>query len=60
MGAGVPAKQAMRWMAPALPVFAGTPAPTEIAQVFIKDRPMPGSSAHALSALPAAAANLAS
>ncbi|RCL22241.1 hypothetical protein C6A77_20770 [Pseudomonas sp. AFG_SD02_1510_Pfu_092] len=28
MGAGAPAKQAMRWMAPALPVFAGMPAPT--------------------------------
>ncbi|HCV37951.1 MAG TPA: hypothetical protein DGQ94_04360 [Pseudomonas sp.] len=27
VGAGVPAKQAPRWMAPASPVFAGTPAP---------------------------------
>ncbi|MDH4844508.1 hypothetical protein E8E78_06425 [Pseudomonas sp. BN505] len=31
VGAGVPAKQATRWMAPALPVFAGMPAPTEVA-----------------------------
>ncbi|PBJ94771.1 hypothetical protein CMV24_15050 [Pseudomonas plecoglossicida] len=29
MGAGMPAKNATRWMAPAAPVFAGTPAPTE-------------------------------
>ncbi|AJG14009.1 type II secretion system protein J [Pseudomonas plecoglossicida] len=28
VGAGAPAKQATRWMAPALPVFAGKPAPT--------------------------------
>ncbi|NWL46161.1 hypothetical protein DZA28_03750 [Pseudomonas alloputida] len=28
MGAGLPAKQAPRCMAPASPVFAGTPAPT--------------------------------
>ncbi|GLO51773.1 hypothetical protein PPUN110474_31730 [Pseudomonas putida] len=28
VGAGKPAKQAMRWMAPATPVFAGMPAPT--------------------------------
>jgi len=26
----MPAKQALRWMAPALPVFAGMPAPTGI------------------------------
>ncbi|AFO50364.1 hypothetical protein T1E_4535 [Pseudomonas putida DOT-T1E] len=25
---GMPAKEATRWMAPALPVFAGKPAPT--------------------------------
>ncbi|APO82842.1 hypothetical protein BL240_15815 [Pseudomonas putida] len=31
MGAGLPAKQAPRWMAPAVPVFAGEPAPTMIA-----------------------------
>ncbi|QKK96809.1 hypothetical protein GEV38_12835 [Pseudomonas sp. 13159349] len=31
MGAGLPAKQAPRWMAPAVPVFAGKPAPTMIA-----------------------------
>ncbi len=30
----MPAKQATRWMAPAVPVFAGTPAPTETALVF--------------------------
>ncbi|RCL25555.1 hypothetical protein C6A77_13770 [Pseudomonas sp. AFG_SD02_1510_Pfu_092] len=28
MGAGSPAKQAARWMAPALPVFAAEAAPT--------------------------------
>jgi len=28
VGAGSPAKQAPRWMAPAMPVFAGMPAPT--------------------------------
>ncbi|MNZ71194.1 hypothetical protein D3C78_895500 [compost metagenome] len=28
VGACAPAKQATRWMAPALPVFAGMPAPT--------------------------------
>ncbi|SPO54728.1 Type II secretion system protein J (fragment) [Pseudomonas sp. JV551A1] len=27
VGAGLPAKQATRWMAPAAPVFAGEPAP---------------------------------
>ncbi|WP_223998024.1 hypothetical protein [Pseudomonas asiatica] len=34
VGAGVPAKQATRWMAPALPVFAGMPAPTVTACAF--------------------------
>ncbi|AZL68964.1 hypothetical protein EJA05_15010 [Pseudomonas oryziphila] len=29
VGAGLPAKQAARCMAPASPVFAGEPAPTE-------------------------------
>ncbi|PYC02267.1 hypothetical protein DMX12_11575 [Pseudomonas sp. MB-090624] len=29
VGAGVPAKQATRWQAPATPVFAGTPASTK-------------------------------
>ncbi|PBJ96175.1 hypothetical protein CMV24_05425 [Pseudomonas plecoglossicida] len=33
MGAGVPANQATRWLAPAAPVFAGKPAPTPTAQV---------------------------
>ncbi|PPB18073.1 hypothetical protein EGJ22_05205 [Pseudomonas sp. p99-361] len=28
VGAGVPAKNSTRWLAPAAPVFAGTPAPT--------------------------------
>ncbi|SPO56878.1 protein of unknown function [Pseudomonas sp. JV551A1] len=28
MGAGMPANQATRWLAPAAPVFAGKPAPT--------------------------------
>ncbi|PEI08809.1 hypothetical protein CRM86_13390 [Pseudomonas putida] len=28
MGAGMPAKKPTRWMAPALPVFGGKPAPT--------------------------------
>jgi len=32
VGAGVPAKQATRWMAPAAPMFAGLPAPTPTAQ----------------------------
>ena len=31
VGAGLPAKQATRWMAPALPVLAGEPAPTRFA-----------------------------
>jgi hypothetical protein len=31
VGAGLPAKQALRWMAPAVPVFAGKLAPTMIA-----------------------------
>ncbi len=34
MGAGSPAKQATRWMAPARPVFAGAPAPTGMVQSF--------------------------
>ncbi|APO81822.1 hypothetical protein BL240_10375 [Pseudomonas putida] len=33
VGVGAPAKQATRWMAPALPVFAGMPAPTGTAQL---------------------------
>ena len=33
VGAGSPAKQATRWMAPAAPVFVGAPAPTGTAQV---------------------------
>ncbi|UPK85589.1 hypothetical protein E5221_11645 [Pseudomonas sp. A2] len=28
VGAGLPAKKATRWLAPASPVFAGEPAPT--------------------------------
>ncbi|RRV70492.1 hypothetical protein EGJ15_11345 [Pseudomonas sp. p99-361] len=28
VGAGVPAKNSTRWLAPAAPVFAGPPAPT--------------------------------
>ncbi|HBK48352.1 MAG TPA: diguanylate cyclase [Pseudomonas sp.] len=28
VGAGVPAKNSTRWLAPAAPVFAGMPAPT--------------------------------
>ncbi|QKL02974.1 hypothetical protein GEV39_17000 [Pseudomonas sp. NY5710] len=35
VGAGLPAKQATRWMAPALPVFAGMPAPTGPALAWI-------------------------
>jgi len=34
VGAGLPAKQAMRWMAPAAPVFAGAPAPTGMVHFF--------------------------
>ncbi|PTU49003.1 hypothetical protein DBB42_27625 [Pseudomonas plecoglossicida] len=34
VGAGSPAKNATRYMAPASPVFAGEPAPTVIVQVF--------------------------
>ncbi|MNO90332.1 hypothetical protein D3C76_818390 [compost metagenome] len=30
VGAGMPANQATRWMAPAMPVFAGTSAPTAV------------------------------
>ncbi|SPO59763.1 protein of unknown function [Pseudomonas inefficax] len=33
VGAGVPAKNSTRWLAPAGPVFAGTPAPTETVPV---------------------------
>ncbi len=33
VGAGLPAKQATQWMAPASPVIAGKPAPTGTAQV---------------------------
>ncbi|RCL25113.1 hypothetical protein C6A77_14925 [Pseudomonas sp. AFG_SD02_1510_Pfu_092] len=36
MGAASPAKQATQWLAPAAPVFAGWPAPTELAPVFQK------------------------
>ena len=34
VGAGKPAKQVTRWMAPALPVFAAKAAPTGIAPAF--------------------------
>ncbi|PYB99352.1 hypothetical protein DMX12_15230 [Pseudomonas sp. MB-090624] len=34
MGAGEPANQATQWLAPALPVFAGMPAPTASARAF--------------------------
>ncbi len=34
VGAGSPAKQATRWMAPAAPVFAGKPAPTGTVHSF--------------------------
>ncbi|ORL49842.1 hypothetical protein B7H18_19515 [Pseudomonas putida] len=34
VGAGLPAKNPARWMAPAPPVFAGMPAPTVIALAF--------------------------
>ncbi|NWL49770.1 hypothetical protein DZA28_21505 [Pseudomonas alloputida] len=40
MGAGVPAKQATRCMAPATPVFAGTPAPTGAATRSKLGRPL--------------------
>ncbi|RNF94120.1 hypothetical protein EFK07_00115 [Pseudomonas putida] len=30
VGAGLPAKKAARWLAPASPVFAGEPAPTGV------------------------------
>ncbi|RIZ44236.1 hypothetical protein CIK02_07315 [Pseudomonas putida] len=33
VGAGSPANQAARWMAPASPVFAAKPAPTPMAPV---------------------------
>ena len=32
----MPAKNITRWMAPAMPVFAGKPAPTVFAQAFAK------------------------
>ncbi len=41
VGAGLPAKQAPRWMAPASPVFAGAPAPTE-ARFHSAQMPAPG------------------
>ncbi|AJG14306.1 hypothetical protein RK21_02798 [Pseudomonas plecoglossicida] len=34
MGAGKPAKNPARWLAPATPVFAGTPAPTGTASAL--------------------------
>ncbi|PLU87614.1 hypothetical protein CXG45_11295 [Pseudomonas plecoglossicida] len=37
----MPAKQALRWMARASPVFAGSPAPTGIAQDFQRQVPVP-------------------
>ncbi len=39
VGAGLPAKQATRWMAPATPVFAGAPAPTGIAWLPFRASP---------------------
>ncbi|UPK86450.1 hypothetical protein E5221_16360 [Pseudomonas sp. A2] len=39
VGAGMPAKQATRWMAPAAPVFAGEPAPTGIAWLPFRASP---------------------
>ncbi|PLU85804.1 hypothetical protein CXG44_18365 [Pseudomonas plecoglossicida] len=39
MGAGLPAKQAPRWMAPAVPVFAGMPAPTGTVGSQVRRRP---------------------
>ncbi len=33
VGAGLPAKQTLRCMAPAMPVFAGKPAPTGICDI---------------------------
>ena len=36
VGAGMPAKNITWWMAPAMPVFAGKPAPTVFAQAFAK------------------------
>ncbi|PTU49654.1 hypothetical protein DBB42_23545 [Pseudomonas plecoglossicida] len=37
----MPAKQAPRWMARASPVFAGSPAPTGVAQDFQRQVPVP-------------------
>ncbi|PYB93344.1 hypothetical protein DMX12_25260 [Pseudomonas sp. MB-090624] len=37
MGAGAPAKRAAWWMAPALPVFAGMPAPTGLCGHLARD-----------------------
>ncbi|PTV63404.1 hypothetical protein DBL03_06865 [Pseudomonas putida] len=46
VGAGVPAKQATRCLAPALPVFAGKPAPTGAVLPSEMRRPIsPGQSA---------------
>ncbi|AYN13605.1 hypothetical protein DZA28_26315 [Pseudomonas alloputida] len=39
VGAGVPAKRVTRSLAPASPVFAGTPAPTSIVHAFTVHRP---------------------
>ncbi|RCL26851.1 hypothetical protein C6A77_11460 [Pseudomonas sp. AFG_SD02_1510_Pfu_092] len=36
VGAGSPAKQATRWLAPAAPVFAGAPAPTKAEPVRLR------------------------
>ncbi len=38
VGAGLPAKQTTRWMAPALPVFAGKPAPTGLCKPQLQRR----------------------
>ncbi|APO81013.1 hypothetical protein BL240_05850 [Pseudomonas putida] len=39
VGAGEPAKNPTRWLAPAAPVFAGTPAPTDTA-AFVRLPPL--------------------
>ncbi|AVH38595.1 hypothetical protein AL532_20805 [Pseudomonas monteilii] len=46
VGAGVPANQAMRWMAPPSPVFAGTPAPTGLASGLRKRQSPSANTAH--------------
>ncbi|AYN16391.1 hypothetical protein CHR29_15090 [Pseudomonas monteilii] len=46
VGSGVPAKQAMRWMAPASAVFAGTPAPTGLASGLRKHQSPTANTAH--------------